>query len=185
MPKRKHQIVVPDPLSLYERCHEVGECFEWSGKYSSTGHAHVCVRVVNATRRQAIMTLVRPAMFQAVTGSTVPDGLSIHPRCRNPRCVHFDHFQLLSRKAIGMDAARRGAFSRPGRIAAITAGARRSRNAKLDETKAAQIRLSSVPCYILAEEYGVNKSLISRIKRGEAWRPVVRGASVFTWRKAA
>ena len=42
--------------------------------------------------------------------------------------------------------------------------------AKLDESKAQEIRLSSESGPVLAEKFGVSKSWINRIKRGEVWR---------------
>ena len=185
MSKRRHQIDPPDPLALYERCQEVGDCLEWTERFSSNGYPYVCAPVIEPARRSWLKTLVRPLLYRAISGRSAPEGLHIRMGCGNRRCINFDHFRLLSRRSSGREAAASGSFSRPARLAAITVGARRGKNAKLDETKVAHIRSSAEPGYVLAEVYGVNKSLISRIRRGEAWRPAVRGASVFTWREAA
>jgi hypothetical protein len=42
--------------------------------------------------------------------------------------------------------------------------------AKLSESKVQEIRLSDEPGPVLAERYGVSKSWINKIKRGEVWR---------------
>ena len=36
--------------------------------------------------------------------------------------------------------------------------------------KAQEIRASDKPCHVLALVYGVDKSMVSRVRRGEAWR---------------
>jgi hypothetical protein len=82
---------------------------------------------------------------------------------------------------VAQKAAKAGAFSRPDRCAKIAAGCQKSTNAKLTKEQAAEIRVSSESQRALAAKYGVNKSMIARIKNGTAWRAHASGASVFSW----
>lgn len=65
----------------------------------------------------------------------------------------------------------------PQRRLAITK-ARRRTAPKLDEAKVAAIRAAPTG-KAAAEAHGIHLSMASRIRRGEAWRPLAAGASVF------
>lgn len=80
---------------------------------------------------------------------------------------------LVRRVAVALDgrpAAARGSFSSRSRAAKIAAGKRSSGAAKLTLEQAREIRASEDTGPVLAERYGVNRSLIGSIRRGVAWR---------------
>ncbi|MGV2480270.1 UNVERIFIED_CONTAM: hypothetical protein IGO34_26065, partial [Salmonella enterica subsp. enterica serovar Weltevreden] len=84
-------------------------------------------------------------------------------------CVNPAHLPASTISAVAKAAADRGVFSGIARAAKIAA-ARRAQSAKLDIQKARDIRMSSESGPVLAARYGVNKSRINAIKRGEAWK---------------
>ena len=76
-------------------------------------------------------------------------------------------FLLVTNEPAG-NAAKRAADARAD--ARVAAGKRASNQAKLTAEQAREIRESLESGPVLALRYGVNKSLINNIKRGEAWR---------------
>jgi hypothetical protein len=114
------------------------------------------------------MVSVRRLLRELETGRPQPNG-HYSNTCGNPLCVNPDH--TLWR---GQDAHMR-AMAKKRRVSDVTASKLRNYRvdtgqAKLSESKAQEIRLSDETGQVLAERYGVSKSWINRIKRGEVWR---------------
>lgn len=149
--------------SLKARTIEEGECWLWQG-YVANNTPQVNA-IVDGKKK---MVSVRRLLRELVTGQAQPEGSFGHT-CGNPLCVNPDH-------AIwrGKEAHMR-AMARKRTVGPVTASKLRkyrveSGLAKLDESKAQEIRQSPESGPVLAERYGVSRSWINKIRRGEAWR---------------
>lgn len=143
-----------------ERCEEVGDCWIWQ---RCTNHMGYPVMRIGGTMR-----LVRRVAVEA-SGRALLPRQPVAVRCGERGCVNPEHLFPSSESAIAKKAAKRGAWSSPMRGAKI-AQARRTTMAKLTLEQAREIRASSDSGPVLAARYGVNRSLVSRIRRGDAWR---------------
>ena len=92
------------------------------------------------------------------------------PSCNNPLCVEPSHIVQRTEKQQHTHMARLVSQSPSNhmRLAKITK-ARRDLYAKLTQEQAIEIRMSIESGPVLAERYGVTRTLISRIKRGQTW----------------
>lgn len=170
----------PTTAEIYARCEDLGECLRWTGTtcnhvpqmYRSNGRG-------SGTKKAGTYWSCRRIVFEERAGP-IPPGMFPVPMCRDKMCVRFEHLRLLTSKQIGQLAAKEGKFSSPMRCAAISAGVRRSGQAKLTIEIAREIRASSESGKDIARRLGVDKSLPPRIRRGEAWRETVPNASVFS-----
>ena len=151
-PKTKHTIE-----SLKARTVEEGDCWNWTG-YLGNKVPHVC--------HDGKMHSVR-RLFRDLLGNPVKESWFIYPKCGNGVCVNPDHNTVLSpkqfRQYIGKKAG--GSLTRKIKIQAF----KHRTMSKLNWEKADEIRLSTEPSRQVAEKYGVNKSLICKIRAGKAW----------------
>lgn len=155
---------------IFANCVEYGDCLLWQGKFSNRSPQLTVGRTTVQLRR---------LVFEQTGGEAIPAGRFPVMRCREPRCLQHKHIQLMTHKQIGALAAKEGKLSTPSRCAAVAAACQRPGHAKLTTAQAREIRLSTESGPVLAERYGIHRSLVPRIKRGEAWRETTRGASVF------
>jgi hypothetical protein len=149
--------------SLRSRVIEVGDCWEWQGYIQNN-----TPQVIGYPDGKKKMVSVRRMLREIITGQPQPDG-HYGNTCGNPRCVNPDH--TLWKSA----AAHMRAMGRERKVSTVTANKLRKFRveaglAKLDESKAQEIRLSSEPASVVAERFGVSKSWITKIRRGAAWR---------------
>ena len=149
--------------SLKARCIEVGECWEWQGYISNN-----TPQVVGYPDGVKKMVSVRRVLRELVTGQSQPDG-HYGNTCGNLLCVNPDHTIWRG------ESAHMKLMAKKRTVSTVTANKLRKFRveaglAKLDESKAQEIRLSSESGPVLAEKFGVSKSWINRIKRGEVWR---------------
>lgn len=158
---------------LIARCSEYGDCLLWGGCRTNTGYPQASV--------DGTKYLVRRLVFALCTGVEVPAGMAVTVKCGEKLCINHEHMALRTTQQVAKLAAKRGAFSKPDRCAAISRGCRKSANAKLTEEQAAEIRASTGPSQAVAEAYGVNRTTVQKIRSGKAWRAHAHGASVFTW----
>lgn len=142
--------------SLKNRTIEDGECWEWQG---------YCANGTPSVSHDGKMISVR-RLFTQLLGNTVRDGYYV-PNCGNKFCVNPEHITYNDPKQHMRKAARK-ALQSPTRRLKIQIY-KRATVAKLTQEKADEIRISTEPARVLAEKYGVNKSIICRIKKGQAW----------------
>jgi len=90
--------------------------------------------------------------------------------CGEALCVNPAHLKATSTSDAAQRAAKKGAWKGKARAAKIASTRRANINKKLDMDKAREIRMSTESGPVLAARYGVNRSLISRIKRGTDWK---------------
>lgn len=149
-------------LHIAEQREEYGDCWLWTGATNAQGYPIIkWPGCTCATVRRVVLALdARPA------GPRQP----VVPTCGERACVNPAHLVRSSIRQVAQRAAKAGAFSTPLRAARIAAGKRASNQAKLTAEQARQIRESHESGPVLALRYGVDKSMINNIKRGEAWR---------------
>jgi hypothetical protein len=142
------------------RCVEMGECWEWASHLSTPERrANPEVRVGDykgSARRYA---------YTQARGEIRP-GWIVAPNCGNPDCINPAHQAQMSKGQRIRKAAKAGRLggSKPKRTASV-----RSR-AKLSLEIAREIRARPEPSKVLAPVYGVDKSVIKRIRNGTYWR---------------
>ena len=142
--------------SLKQRTIEVGDCWEWQGYYGNG-----TPQVSQNGKMQAVRRV-----FTELLGGQIKKGYYI-PKCRNNRCVNPDHTAFNDPKT-HLTKIGKVALKSPTRRLKIQIHKRKTIS-KLTQEIADVIRVSDDNSRVLAEKYGVNKSVICRIKRGEAW----------------
>lgn len=144
--------------SLRARCEEEGHCWLWTG-YFGNG-----VPMVYSKGRMRSVRLV----LLELQGPVRRSAKYFAPTCGNAACVCPDHIAQ-RHPAEHMAHMGRNVDSRgPARRIKLTAHARATK-AKLTIEQAREIRMSTESGPVLAERYGVSRSIVNRIRRGEAW----------------
>lgn len=142
-------------------CIEEGRCWIWQGALSDTGYPIM-------KRYGAPCMLVRRVAISL-------DGRPPSPRqpvvcsCDDKRCVRPDHLTRSTPSRVGKKSSESGYHNNILRRTKIATARRNSATTKLTKEIADEIRFSKESGPVLAERYGVNKSLINKIKRGESW----------------
>lgn len=145
--------------SLYALTTEEGDCRLWK-KYLGNGVPMVYHDGKVIQVRKLILMLKRVE----VTARYVA------PKCDNPLCVKPSHIVQRTSQEQHAHMARlvSKAPSNHSRIIKITK-TRREQVGKLNQAQAMEIRMSEESGPVLADRYGVTRTLINRIKRGESW----------------
>jgi len=140
---------------LYSRtCSRKGpldtDCVEWLGAVNNRGYGVLHIRLNGESR-----VVLTHRLAYVLAHGVLPPGESVHHHCDNRRCMNPEHLVAGPHRENMLDMAMR------------------ERNAKelcaadvIDIRKRAQTRGMGV---VLAEEYGVSRSLISQIKQGGVW----------------
>jgi hypothetical protein len=114
-----------------------------------------------ARRLNGRLVYLHREAYEAAFGP-VPEAMVVRQMCGQSCCVNPAHLALVTFAAVAADRAARGAQAR---------GTRNGR-AKLTLEQVAEIRRSDDTQKALAERFGVDPSLVGRIRRGELWREV-------------
>ena len=146
------------------RCRECADCLEWI----STARSHHA-RKHPLIKFEGKVQLVRRVMY-TLSGRTIQPGRVVLADCGNEYCVNPEHQVQLYESQKCQRAAAAGAFSRPGRRAAIAAARRASGKLKLTIKAAREIRNSSETELVLAARYGISRTTVGHIKRGRLWK---------------
>ena len=119
-------------------------------------HGGVCLHV----RRVAIAIDGRaPKSRQPVTCS-----------CNDKLCVRPIHLKLSTYSKIGKATAATGVYAAKARCAKLAEVNRNRKDTKLTMEIAREIRASSESSDVLAARYGVYRSRINAVRRGESWK---------------
>lgn len=145
--------------TLMARTTEVGDCMEWQG-YSTNNVPQVFHDgKIYAVRRLILL----------LSGKVLKPGDHASCRCGNRLCVKPEHIVHRNRtqhaSAMGKSPVRKE-LQRSAKLADFA----REHRAKLTMEIAREIRCSSESGQVLADRFGVHRSLVSRIRRGQMWR---------------
>lgn len=143
-----------------DQADDARDCREWAGAHTTNGHPTV--------RHGGKQVLARRLAYELAIGP-VRTRHVLTPRCGNRSCINPAHqVQRSNRQHLQAmaTAPRTSEFARRAKIAAH----QRDKAAKLTPAMVAEILTSTEPQRTLAAQYGVNKTMISRIRTGRAWR---------------
>ena len=148
---------------LRENCRKVDGCLAWAS------HVDPLRGPIGRVGGPALN--VRRFIWRVTRGELGRDQIiRMRPDCE-PGCIEYAHMRIGKR-----NETRRGAKLLPLHHQAM-ATALRARLGKLDWDKAREIRASGEPRQVLAERYGVSRSLIGMVLRHEVW---VESGGMFT-----
>lgn len=111
--------------------------------------------------------LVRRIVLQLVGRAPAP-GQPVLVTCENPLCVFHQHLKPSTAGEISQQKAARGAWRGIARAAKISATKRAVGQSKVSDAEVQALRTSSESGPAAAARLGVNRSLISQIRRGVA-----------------
>ena len=136
-----------------------GDCWEWRGCMNGS---------IPIMKHDGKVSNVRRLVL---TDRGVPmKGFIATYACGNPMCVNPEHTARSSRaqmnRRIMADMSSATNALRSKRIAEV----KRRTDAKLSQADVEQIRASGDTHQDLAARFGISKSIIGRIKRGEMWK---------------
>ena len=151
--------------AIYARCIDDAGCMIWQGSYSASGIPRMTVNHRTATVRRVMAAhkIERPLKPSEFASST----------CNDPRCLCWDHIRVVTvakrRAEVGAD----GGYSSRAKGAKISAS-KRATEAKLigGEAAAEAIRLDPRPSHEVAPEHGISPSMVRKIRRCDAWKPL-------------
>lgn len=163
-------ITLPELMAIIKQnSRECGDCLIWMG---STSGGDGKVGVPKYRNRS-----LRRLLFAKRTNRPVPSNKLVTATCDTPNCLA--HLRLTNKHG----AAVKG-HDNAGTRARLSASNRRvSRSrpgVKLSEEKAEYIRTSDKSCRAMAAELGVDKTLISKVRRGQSWAPTGPFAGMFS-----
>lgn len=154
--------------SISDRFHarlraEPGGCVVWTGARCRDGYGNI--RVGHGTQRR--MVGAHRVSWELHVGP-IPEGKHVLHRCDNPPCVRPEHLFLGTHRDNFLDAAAKG---RLGKARGEDHGRSRLHNADVARMRclAATRGLS---CRSLSRRFGVSKSTVARILKGESWKSV-------------
>lgn len=147
-------------MKLIGRTEELADCFLWTG--STTDQGYPTYKPFDKP-----CTLVRRKMFE-LNGGVLEPRVPVVTTCGEKLCINPAHMVASTTQAVAKAAGARGAFSTRSRRAKIAAGKRKNGKLTLDEART--IRMSTESGPVLAERYGVHRTLIVGIKVGTRWR---------------
>lgn len=140
-----------------------GDCWIWIGACNSKGYGNVHNPTDENGRR---ISLAHRLSYEFTFGS-IPDGMMVCHICDNPPCVNPTHLFLGTAADNFQDMRQKGRWQ-PAKGEDVG-------TSKLTEDQVAEIRSryvfrkTTIP--MLAIEYGVSKSAISRLLRRQSWAP--------------
>lgn len=149
-------MISPDPR-FWPRVRKTDGCWLWAGERTAAGYG-----VLRAPGRKGSIGAHRHS-WQIHFGE-IPADLFVCHRCDNPSCVNPTHLFLGTCRENTLDAAKKGRLS--GRNSPRGEG---HGCAKLTEDQVMEIRRSTGFLRITAEKYGISKSHVWDIRRGNAW----------------
>lgn len=156
-----HQPVTITLDHLRSYCDTSTGCWIWGGATTQMGYP-----IIKNGKRGCLFARREAARL---AGMTLERAEPVTTTCGNRLCLNPEHLQKSTTQAIAKAAALRGAYSTQPRAKAIAERRRGGAGAKLTMEQAREIRASQDSGPVLAERYGVNRSLINSIRRGEAW----------------
>lgn len=132
-------------------------CWIWQGYYAN--------KSPNVSHAGQMVSVRR--LFLDLLGKTYSPKAFMSASCEDHRCVNPEHIKIHTH-AQHMARLLKQSHKSPTRKANVQKY-KRQHEAKINIDIAREIRLSDETGPVLAQRYGINRSLISRIRRNEAW----------------
>jgi hypothetical protein len=149
-------------MHIIEQTEEFGDqCLLWTGAVSTDGRYPIMKKRgcrCETVRRVVVRMDGRPPEPRQPVRTTCGERLCVSPKC----------LVLSTTSEVAKVAGKNGAYSSIARCSKIAMSKRL--NSKLTIEDARVIRMSSETGPVLAERYGVHKTLINNIKSGKSWR---------------
>lgn len=144
------------------------ECWLWRGAGAASGPGYGRFR---PGPRDVPMIGAHVFSWRIANCRDVPTGHFILHSCDNPSCVNPSHLCLGTPRDNTQDAMRKGRMKNYFKNGF---NSRRGRGpVKLNDEAVRAIRASGSTSGLLASHYGVDRSLIQRIRNGKAWKHVI------------
>jgi hypothetical protein len=177
---------IRDLEDLRQRCRINADtgCWHWSLALVQ-GHPQVHF-VAPDTGKRIHQRGPRAAEYLAL-GHDLPPGHVAWRRtwCRSRDCVNPGHVTSGPRREFGEHVRKTGVLRGLPQTVAANTHIARTKLAKLTPHQVQEIRDAEGTHAELGRRYGIAASHIGAIRRGEAWREEMRGATVFTYRGQA
>jgi len=174
-----------DRLKLRCRIDPITDCWLWSmAVYETSGLPIVHARYPWSPNKKT-KTTGRRAAYQLATKKKLPSGWFVWSTCGNPTCCNPDHCEAGDACEYGQAMKRFGWHK--GSAAHIAANRKIMASKRLlTDDQADEIRRSDLSIEKLAGKFGVGKTTIADIRRGNRYKQTgVANSSVFAWRPAA
>lgn len=148
--------------SLLANTIEEGQCLLWQGYFAYRGVPNV--------HHDGKMHSVRKLLLE-FAGKKKDNTKFYKTSCNNPDCVNPAHIiQHTGKQHMTKMTSRSSTASATVKRRASATRARRSRSDVVGLEKAREIAMSTESSTVLSERYGVGKTTVNRIKRGEIWQ---------------
>lgn len=158
MKQRKRKIQTLE--TLLARTEEYGECMEWKGYHQNkTPHVQQGDRFMS----------VRQLMWELL-GKKLKAGYFYGTSCNNPSCVNPKHIVERSHSDHAKKCAQKVNHNALPRLVKLAKAAEKRRI--LSQEQVCSILIDQRPSREIANDFGVSKSLICRIKSGKAHKTV-------------
>lgn len=129
-------------------------CWVWLGGLNHGGYGQINMPG-NKQRRAHCLSY-------EIHNGPIPEGLEVRHSCDLRCCINPEHLLVGTRQQNIDDAILRNRFVR---------GERR-KDSKLTDAEAAIIKLDTRSQCLIAAEYGIDPSVVCRIRRGKTWKHV-------------
>lgn len=144
--------------SLMARTEEVGNCIEWQGYFQNNNPY-----VQHGDRFLAVRKLIMELL-----GNEMQGRVFYGTKCGNSACVNPEHIAARGMKEHSRHMVKNMDYNNPVRVAKLQIAAKARR--VLDDDQVMDAIMDPRNCKEVAEELGVSKSLISKIRRGKSNR---------------
>jgi hypothetical protein len=140
------------PLNVYKHIRLVGECFEFTGSKDESGYGLIRFKgKVQRTHR----------VIWIIKNGPIPKGMMVLHKCDNPPCCNPEHLFLGSQDDNMKDMVSKGRQA--------DQSGERNGNSFLTKEVIKNIRKENGTLVSVAKKFGIGKSTVSLIRRGEYW----------------
>jgi len=160
------------PEQFWKRVDKSGECWPWTGYKNQCGYG--------VTYKRNKHVLAHRLAWEIVHGA-IPNGMQVLHKCDNPRCCNPAHLFLGTHKDNMEDMTRKGRRVRGEQLRLSIKNPPRGERCARTKLTSAQVleirrryRPRVVSVSMLAKEFGINRSAIWKIVRGQRWRHLLQ-----------
>lgn len=148
---------VPDDVRFWAKVRKPNQesCWEWQGKMRPDGYGTLSIGAEHTRAHRISWELHH---------GPIPNGLCVLHRCDNRRCVNPVHLFLGTKADNNRDMMQKGRGNQPY--------GEKKRNSKLTADAVLMIRASAESNTSLGRKFGVDNSVISRVRNRLSWTRV-------------